>query len=47
MTIILCKISKEKSKGKKKFMDVDVERYEETVLVQYRKLSLLEEFNKN
>ncbi|XP_074344447.1 uncharacterized protein LOC141683609 [Apium graveolens] len=41
------KAAKRKGKGKKKIMDLDVERYEEMTLVQCRKLSLLEEFNKN
>ncbi|XP_017221425.1 glutathione S-transferase T3-like [Daucus carota subsp. sativus] len=41
------KAAKRKAKGKKKIVDVDAERYEEMTAVQCRKLSLLEEFNKN
>ncbi|XP_017221312.2 glutathione S-transferase T3-like [Daucus carota subsp. sativus] len=41
------KAAKRKAKGKKKIMDVDAERYEKMTAVQCRKLSLLEEFNKN
>ncbi|KAL1802204.1 hypothetical protein ACET3Z_030851 [Daucus carota] len=41
------KATKRKGKGKKKVIDVDAERYEEMTSVQCRKLSLLEEFNKN